>query len=210
MHHHHGDDHCSPSVSGFGSVPPPSRPFPLPCNPANLARVPQCYLEANVHEWWPFPSSGGECEFFEFDNPSHDGLIGGLETQNVLNLGERFAPMPGLEPQLIMFFNGLWGHDHGFPNGPTGGPLRQFPPGFPFSPLAVAHVDPAAAAWSDQGLGSRFHPFTSLEDALSEPDGVITGGRVLLAPQNYSGNHVFARPMRLERHGTAGTVILGQ
>lgn len=210
VHHHHGDDHCSPSVSGFGSLPPPTRPFPLPCDPANLARVPQCFLEADVHEWWPFPSSGGECEFFEFDNPSHDGLTGFVESQNVLNLGERYAPMPGLEPQLILFFNGLWGSDHGVPNSPPGPPVRQLAPGFPYAPLAVAHVDPNAPSWSDEGLGSRYHPFTSLSEAIDGANAVKTGGRVLLAPQSYPGNQLFTRPMRFERDGVEGTVKLGQ
>jgi hypothetical protein len=208
VYHHHGDDHCGPSLLTFGSLPPPTRPFPLPCNPANLARVPHCYLEANVHEWWPFASNGGECEFFEFDNPSHDGGAGSIESQNVLNLGERYAPMPGLEPQLILFFNGLWGHDHGFPNGPSVGPLRQLPPGYPFAPLFVAHVDPAAPPWSNEGLGSRYHPFQTIAAAIDGPNAVMTGGRLLLAPREYSGVSNLHRPMTLERDGTVGTVVI--
>jgi len=211
VHHHHGDNHCAPTVMSTDLFPVElTRPFPLECDPANLARIPQCYLEVDVHEWWPFPSGGGECSFLGFDNRSHNGLGDVVESQNVLNLGERYAPMPGLEPQLVMFFNGLWGHDHGEPNGPSPGPLFAHPPNYPHAPLVVAHVDPAAPPWPDEGLGSRYHPFPALADAIDGPDAVLTGGRVLLAPQNYPGPHTFSRPMTLERDGAVGTVVIGQ
>jgi hypothetical protein len=224
VHHHHGDNHCSPTVMNTDLFPVElTRPFPLACDAQHVARIPQCYLEVDVHEWWPFPSDGsGECEFCVpcavlpaccavnccFENRSHNGLGDMVESQNVLNLGERYAPMPGLEPQLIMFFNGLWGHDHGIPNGPSAGPLFQIAPNYPHCPLFVAHVDPSASPWSDEGLGSGYHPFTALADAIDGPDAVRTGGRVLIAPGNYSGTDTFSRAMRLEREGM-GTVVIG-
>lgn len=227
VYHHHGDStDCGVTVLGGSQGPLPTEmaPYPLPCAPNNLARIPQCFLESGAHEWWPEASGGGECEFcvpclafapcctFDCckDNPSHNGALASLRSQNVLNLGERFAPMPGLEPQLVMHFNGLWGHNHGIPNGPSGGPLRQESPGYPFSPLFVAHVDPAAEPWSEAGLGSRYHPLQSLDEALDGPHAVETGGTILMAPGTYSGHSSFTRPMKLGRDGGSGTVRLEQ
>ena len=209
VYHHHGDDHCPPTVQVFGSLPVQTQPYPLACDPANLVPPIQCFLEVDAHEWWHFASGGGECSFVGFDNRSHNGQGPAVQTQNVMNLGERYAPMPGLEPQLILFFNGLWGHDHGFPNGPSPGPLFQLPPNYPHCPLVVAHVAPSAAPWNDDGLGSRYHPFTALADAIEGPNAVKSGGRVLIAPGNYSGTDTFTRAMRLEREGM-GTVVIGQ
>ena len=223
VYHHHGDSHCQQTLLSGGLLPPETEPYPLPCAPQNVARIPQCYLESGAHEWWPEAGGGGECEFcvpcIAFapccaidcckDNPSHNGALASLRSQNVVNLGERFAPMPGLEAQLVMHFNGLWGHNHGVPNGPSGGPLRQESPGYPFSPLFVAHVDPAAEPWSSVGLGSRYHPFLSIEDAIDGPDAVLTSGRVLLAPQSFPGPRTFTRPMRFERDGPSGIARLG-
>lgn len=226
VYHHHGDDtSCGVTIlgDGFGPLPTQTEPHPLPCSPQNAARIPQCFLESGAHEWWPFASGGGECEFCVpcllfapccaidccKDNPSHNGTLGSLRSQNVLNIGERFAPMPGVEPQLVMHFNGLWGHDHGIPNGPSGGPLRQKSPGYPFSPLFVAHVDQAASPWTGVGLGSRYHPFPTLDEALNGVHAVETGGRLLMASGVYGGIPVFNRPMRLERDGSAGVVRLG-
>lgn len=212
VHHHHGDDHCDPTVlgEGFDSLPAFIRAHPLECDPDNFVKVPQCYLEAGAHEWWPHPSNGGECSFFGFDNPSHGGFGGTVFVQEVMNLGERYAPMPGLEPQLVLFFNGKWGHDHGDPNGPSVGPLRQHPPGYPFAPLMVAYVDAAAAPWDLEGLGSRFHPFPTIADAVDGPNRVETGGRVRIAPRNYPGGYRFSRPMRFERDGPSAIATLGR
>lgn len=179
-------------------------------------------MESGAHEWWPEAGGGGECEFcvpcIAFapccaidcckENPSHNGSLASIRSQNVLNDGERFAPMPGVEPQLVMHFNGLWGHNHGVPNGPSGGPLGQESPGYSFSPLFVAHVDPAAEPWTQAGLGSRYHPIQVLADAIDGPNAVVTGGRVLIAPGNYSGPLAYSRNMRLECDG-AGTVTIG-
>lgn len=223
VYHHHGDSHCQQTLLSGSSLPDETEPYPLPCAPQNVARIPQCYLESGAHEWWP-EAGGGECEFcvpcIAFapccaidcckDNPSHNGALASLRSQNVLNLGERFAPMPGIEPQLVMHFNGLWGHNHGIPNGPSGGPLRQESPGYPFSPLFVAHVDPAAEPWSEAGLGSRYHPLQSLDAALEGPNAVETGGTILMAPGTYTGHSSFTRPMKLGRDGPSGRVRLAQ
>ena len=74
----------------------------------------------------------------------------------------------------------------------------------------VAHVDTAAPTWTADGLGSRYHPFSALDDALAQPTGVQTGGRVLIAPHNFAGPHTFNRSMRFEREGSSGTVVIGQ
>src|ERR1051325_8596028 len=44
VHHHHGDNECGPTILGLGTLPLPTRPFPLTCNLANLVKVPLCYL----------------------------------------------------------------------------------------------------------------------------------------------------------------------
>lgn len=226
VYHHHGDSECAPMVlgAGFNPLPPPSSPHPLPCSPNNMVPQLDCFLEAGAHEWWPYGGNGGECEFCVPcvlfapccaidccpDNRPHRGTLLSMRSENVLNLGERFAPMPEIEAQLVMLFNGLWGHDHGIPNGPSGGPLHQESPGYPFCPLMVGHVDPAADAWSGAGLGSRYHPFTTLSEAIDGATRVETGGRLLIAPDHYPGGLALTRPMRLEREGSTGKVVLGQ
>lgn len=208
VYHHHGDNDCAPTVVHPPSFPSPSRPFPLPCNPAHVAVVPECYLEEGSHEWWPGPSGG--CDSFGGHNPPHlgDGVV--IESQNVINLGERYAPMSGLEPHLILHFNGFWGDDHGFLAGPSGGPLRQISPGYTLPPLMVAYVNSAAGPWIGEGLGSRYYPFVTVSSAVSGATPVETGGRVLIAPGSYPGPHTFTRSMTLERNGPGGPVVIGQ
>src|SRR5262249_39679636 len=102
VYHHHGDGHCRPWVLPWD--------WPLPSS-ADGNPAPECFLEEDSHEWWPKPSNGGECTFVDFgvasiDNDPHDGLGGTYRTENVLNVGEPFAPMPGIEPQILWFYNG--------------------------------------------------------------------------------------------------------
>lgn len=175
VYHHHGDSHCSPTVC--------PNEYPLPGT-----GIPECFVEESSHEWWPFASGGGECHFgpVDYPNEDHDGLGCNHRAENVLNVGERFAPMPGLEPQMFLWFNGRfgewWSENIGLDAFPAKSPPYQFFPSAygvqPGSdganwqvPIVYAYFDAAALPWTEEvGLGSRFHPFPSLATAVSKLD----------------------------------------
>ena len=97
VHHHHGSS-CAVSIQ-------PDE-FPIPSD-----QVPRAYLERNDNEWWPDPSVddctvGLPCAVHEVTR-----LI--MRTENVRNVGERLRPMPHLESQLFVLFNGEWGQGGG-------------------------------------------------------------------------------------------------
>ena len=213
VYHHHGDGRCAPDVipGGVGTIvgfdeiegtPIIGQVFvPLPPD-----GIPKAYLDEGSHEWWALPCDSGGCDCFGAD--PHDGLGVNYRTQNVLNLGERYAPMPGVEPQLILFYNGTWGlWDSPAP------PAFQF---YPLPPLVVGYVDANAPAWADAGLGSRYHPFLNLpaakikvEEGLVQLQATGTAGRILMRPGNYSGSYEFNKPMTLEVWGN-GVVTISQ
>lgn len=140
VYHHHGDGNCPPTRLTGADLPADG--------------VPTCYIEEQAHEWWPWPSGGGECEFFiGVGNPSHHGNGIVYRVPIVENIGERTAPMPGsLAAELILRFNGRWGGWGAYCNflvyalqsGPPNSPIHQFfpaPPGldqFPPPPQAYS------------------------------------------------------------------------
>ncbi len=196
VYHHHGDGNCYPDVLPWADS------FKLTAD-----GHPICYLDEGSHEWWPWACSDDDCHNC-FGSDPHDGTGQNYLTENVINLGERYAPMPGLEPQLILFYNGLWG----FGDGPEP-PAFQF---YPSSPLLVGFVDRGASAWTEDGLGSKYHPFLTLlqaqpkvEEAVDQFPNSGTVGRILMKPDNYSGVYEFSKPITLEAWGT-GTVTIGQ
>ena len=214
VYHHHGDGDCPPTVIPGDHYFPPARAiqhFDLPPD-----GIPKCYLEDGDHEWWPWASGGGECtfSFLTVDNNGHDGLSAvNYRTTDILNLGQSFAPMPGNEPLLILFFNGTWG-TYGNQNDPPNGPPLQF---YPASPLFVGYVDPVAPILpSTKGWGSRYFPLKTIMDAkflientMNQVPPFGAAGRILMKPGNYKGMYTFSKPMTLEGWGS-GVVTIGQ
>ncbi len=110
VHHHHGSN-CSVSIQ-------PDE-WPLPGNPPGSG-VPVSYLEQNENEWWPHPSVDDCTVVAGFvDCAVHNSTGLNLRTQNVTNVGERFRPMPNVEAQLFVLFNGDWGGYGDGPDAPT-------------------------------------------------------------------------------------------
>jgi hypothetical protein len=221
VYHHHGDGQCDgptviPGEYWVPAWPLPIRPtyFPLPQN-----GHPDCYLESGAHEWWPWSSRGGECEFdiwgpMTVANNPHSGSGLSYLTENILNLGQLFAPMPGTEPQLFLHFNGRWGTYNGPGADPPDPPAFQFYPG---SPLFVGYVDATASSSNcPVGAGSKYFPYRLLSDAQSAVEQTIAqmpspvmAGRILLGAGNYAGDYIFTKPLILEAWGS-GTATIGQ
>lgn len=193
VYHHHGDSNCAISyLPDEGPIPGDG--------------IPHCYLEEGSHEWWHAPNIS-DC----FVSDPHNGLGPAIRPTNVMNLGERFAPMPGLEPALIMYFTGKWG----WYNDGSDPPAFQRPPafhGWPDTPLMVAHVRAGASAGPDDGLGSASWPFASFQDAatrVSQSVAAVGGsGSVILQPGNYPGAITISRAMSLT--APSGPVTIGQ
>lgn len=175
--------------------------------------VPRCYLEEDAHEWWPSPQSGGTFERCEDGN----GLGANIRAANVLNLGERYAPLvrwdqdPGTERLLALFFNGQWGQEGTNPRGPTARGEVHFP-----SPLAATakYASPSSPAqWDLSGFtaadfarGSRYFPVRRVADAISS---VAPGGVVLLHAGSYpEAGITIDTPMTLQ--SLDGTATIGQ
>lgn len=214
VYHHHGDGSCPPTlIPGLNNVRGTQTYVSIPPD-----GTPLCYLEAGGHEWWPWWSSGNECTFGPFDTPNngHNGLKANYLTDHVLNLGQRFSPMPGDEPEMVLFFNGKWGLRVGSEGDCPLGPIQQF---YPASPLFVGYVATnAPASWpTANGVGSQHFPFQTLTNALSSVEQTVmefapfaVPGRLLMKPGNYSaGGHEFSKPMTLEVWGP-GEVTIGQ
>jgi hypothetical protein len=193
VYHHHGDgSECPETVC-------PSADCDLPAD-----GVPECYLENGTHEWWPFPSGGGECEWgqwpFNWWNDAHDGQGPYFRTSNVRNLGEALAPMPDTEGvnEIVLHFNGIWGD----PPGPT---VRGT--AWPEPPLVVAHVD---AGYSGSSDGSRYHPYPTVaqgyENAVVLP---WTSAKLRIRAGTYDEQLVLNKALTLEVWGS-GTVTIGQ
>jgi len=98
---------------------------------------------------------------------------------------------------LVLHFNGAWGD----PPGPT--PRRY---AWPLPELFVAYVDENASDWFGLGVGSRYHPFESLNDGR---DTVQPWGRVVIASGHYAGPYTFDTPVTLEPWGE-GVVTIGE
>jgi hypothetical protein len=135
VYHHHGDGKCHPTILGIDG--------PLPYD-----QIPQCYIEAGSHEWWPNASEGGECTFSGFDNGSHNGKGPQYRAANVKNLGERSNPMNDREAQLILQFNGKWGNDSDPGGDPPEGPIYQqqgnaYPDPFRFLTCSPTLIQPS-------------------------------------------------------------------
>jgi hypothetical protein len=188
VYHHHGDGNCAPTIlPKDGSLP--------------VDGIPVVYLEEGAHEWWPWarPEPGAGCDYTE----AHDGLGPSYRPSGIPNIGERYAPMPGLENEIILLFNGKWGQWFGPVGDPADSPIHQF---FPNPPLVVAYVDAQAEAWSDSGLGSHYHPFLALQAAVAA---VTVGGGVQIAPGSYPGAYTLSKRMTLRTWGT-GSVQIGK
>jgi hypothetical protein len=186
VYHHHGDENCAPTVlPNDYPLPPDGRPV--------------CYLEEGTHEWWPFASDGGECDWGLWWNDGHDGEGPAYQTANIRNLGEAFAQMPDADGtnRLVLHFNGAWGD-------PAGPPPRGA--AWPRPALFVAYVDLGAGAWSAEGLGSRYHPYRSVGAGYTA---VQAGGRIRIAPGSYPGAYTIDKAVTLEVHG-GGVVTIGQ
>jgi hypothetical protein len=214
VHHHHGDGKCPPTlIPGYHDVGDYGTIFvPLPPD-----GIPKCYLEDGTHEFWPFMSSGAECTFgpFDWNNCGHNGLGVDYRTENVVNLGQRFAPMPGDEIAMILFFNGQWG-ETGDPDDGTDAPLGPVLQFYPESPMFVAYVSQQAPTWPrPEGVGSRYFPYQNILDAKTRLDQTMSSfqrfgcsGRLVLKAGDYPGEITFDQPMIIEPWGT-GTVVIG-
>jgi hypothetical protein len=203
IYHHHGDGHCAPTVLSAdksfqcdGTVPPDG--------------VPRCYLERGAHEWWHH--DGGAVEDCGWAR-SHNGKGIRYRTENVLNIGEHFAPMPELEAQCIVLYNGRWGQ-WGFnmdnPGGaePPEGPLASTRCYSVQAPKHVQYVDSTAISWSVAGLGSRYHPHQTVPAGADRAE---IRGHVRVAPGNYPGACILSKPVTIELWSKySGVVTLGR
>ena len=176
VYHHHGDGNCTPTILPYDDG------FQLTSD-----GHPICHLEEGSHEWWPWASDEDD-DHDCFGSDCHDGTGANYLTQNVLNLGEAFAPMPGDEPQMILFFNGTWGH---YGDSPLG-PVSQF---YPIPPrLSRVYVD-RGTGYSEPGLGSRYRPANSLQTAAAK---LLTDGVISVRPGCYSEPITISTPMTIE------------
>jgi len=191
VYHHHGDSSCPPSVLPWAG--------PLPED-----GVPRCYIEEGAHEWWPEP---GDSSSVIFDcaeiAPHHGQHPNSYQADNVINLGERFAPMPNLEAELVVLFNGHWGDYTGDVEGDNpAGPIFQY---WPLPPLHVAHVDASFRSVAHDGAGSRYYPFQTIGGAV---DAVESGG--VVSPKAGSYREAITITKRLDIIATSGPVTIGQ
>lgn len=196
VYHHHGDGDCPPDAL-TGSLLPKDG-------------VPVCYLEIGGHEWWPVAGPGIECYWYLgfYSNSSHDGNGPNVRAQNVLNIGEHFAPMDNDEAKMIAFFNGRWGYspDPGMADSPPG-PLaltsdRCF---CVQAPRFVAYVRHHPFDWPSQVNGTRYYPARWVSQGIAV---VSSGGHVRIAADSYPGAMTITKACTLETWG-AGPVIIG-
>lgn len=200
VYHHHADSKCPPNILTDRELPSDG--------------VPRCYLEGNGHEWWPEP--------FSFGNPCGVGAIDRLargngvdyRVQNVINLGQVFAPISRLEDtqairderQLALLYNGKWGRccpDHPLGGDPPPGPAikaRSSVDGLwtDSRPRLAVYVDAnksfdphVEVIETSKGFGSRYFPYQQFEIVApginDEPDlAVANFGTVRIAPGAYS------------------------
>jgi hypothetical protein len=205
VYHHHGDTHCPPTSLPFAGGSHHPAPIPLPAGGVLV-----CYVEEQAHEWWPWASGGGECQFFDFGlcpNASHHGNGISYRVPRVENLGEQFAPMPGsLAAQLILYFNGRWGGwgsecgDHWFE--PPDAPIYQSYPTPGSYPPSAIHVDFAYTGWE---LGTAAQPFNTLAEGVAA---VIPGRTIILRAG--SSNERLTVNKHCTLLGSGGIVTLGQ
>lgn len=169
VYHHHGDNTCPVDILPWDGALPQDG-------------IPRCYLEESAHEWHPEPGGGDAfgCAYIE----GHEGNGVNYRSENILNVGERFAPMPDPEAELFMLFNGKWGDYSGdFEGDPPDPPAFQRFPGFIAAPLVFAHVNGTAEIWTLGGLGSRYHPFRTIGSGIM---GVERNGSVVIEPGTYN------------------------
>jgi hypothetical protein len=183
IYHHHGDGECFPTkLTGSG----------LPSD-----GVPVCYLERGAHEWWPTTSDSG-CTW----SASHDGNGPNVQAQNVLNLGEHFAPMNSDEAKMIAFYNGAWGYGTaGMANSPPGplslGSDRCFcvqAPRFVAYVRRYGNVEPPR----DEVKATKYYPVLAVSAGV---DIVQTNGHVRIFPGSYPEAMTLTKPMTLEAWG---------
>ena len=74
------------------------------------------------------------------------GLQGSAAENVIPNLGEAWAPMPGLEPELMFFYNGKWGFDGDIGMPPPSGPALKYYPRPVQRP--VVYVDGSTPQWN--------------------------------------------------------------
>lgn len=202
VYHHHGDSECEGPTCLTGSALPTDG-------------VPVCYLENGSHEWWPWASSGGECQFYwkgigPFPNGSHDGNFRGgpVRAENVLNIGEHFAPMNNEEAQMIVFYNGKWGYAPGWSEGnPAEGPLslgRCYSVQAPRVVAYVRHSEPPRLPFLPY-FATRYYPARTVAEGWYA---VEDGGRVRIAAGTYPERMTISKAMTLEAWGD-GPVTIG-
>lgn len=211
VYHHHGDSNCAPIT-----VPYPGIPLPPPLSgwlfpPVSLPADghPVCYVEEQAHEWWPWASGGGECDFtYGFgicENASHYGGVVRAVT-DAINVGEWYAPTPGdIEAELFVLYNGLWGFwgadCEPFNSAtPPDSPMVQFfpaPPNWRF----LSHGEPQNAV----GTGTPTDPWRSFATAANE---IGAGQTLRVIAGTYSAVGTWSRPMTIT--ATLGPVTLGQ
>lgn len=201
VYHHHGDNNCAPVyVPYFGGPPYNQPPVLLPTD-----GHPICYIEEQAHEWWPWASGGGECEFAPgCENASHMGNGLTYMVQSVTNVGEWYSPMPGsLEAQLFVLFNGLWGSwgadcEPFNTATPPDSPMVQFfphPSNWTF--LSHGHVNTV-------GDGSATNPWRTFPLAVASTQ---AGKKIRIIAGDYTAVGTWSTPITLT--ATLGSVTLG-
>lgn len=214
VYHHHGDDTCRPTLETYmGS---PASNVGVNCGGApEIAPGPQCFLEEDNHEWWP-RAGDNDCTFWgTATNDRHDGQGVRYRVENVVNLGEQFAPTTDPDGQLAIGFNGQWGNDTdgslNFGEAPkciTDGGEHFFPSlSHSHLPLVVVHMKQDASPWDGAGLGSRFHPVARLSDA----SGLLgSRGTIKISAGSYPAPAVLGQGGQKLRLEASGAVVIGR
>lgn len=209
VYHHHGDGTCPPTPVKSLSRPPAN--LPLTCGIPDNSVAPVCFLEEDNHEWWPW-AGDNECEYGAgIYNDRHDGNGVRYRVRNVINLGERFAPSDNLEAQVALLFNGKWGSDVDgdffegqAPKAITDGDEHFFP----VPKLVVAYVQPRGPIRQGLGVGSRYHPLRTINQAV---DSLGARGIIRLRAGSYSKPRVLGGPgVNLQIEAIGGTAVIGQ
>lgn len=220
VYHHHGDGKCPPEPV-VKSLSRPPADLPMTCGVPDNSVAPVCFLEEDNHEWWPW-AGDNECTFefcvpevgfpcIEVQNDRHDGRGVRYRVRNVINLGERFAPSDNLEAQVAMLFNGKWGNDGDGDHFGGEAPKAITDGGehfFPVPKLVVAYVKPEAEAWTEEGAGSKYHPFGTIDQAVV---GLDSNGTIRLNAGSHQKPGVLGGPgVNLLIEAIGGTAVIGQ
>ncbi|MCC6320589.1 MAG: hypothetical protein IT438_04035 [Phycisphaerales bacterium] len=180
--------------------------------------IPDCYLESGSHEWWPCPTCPGTGEYCNF--AWGDGVT--YRAANILNLGERWAPLcswdeePDVERSLALFFNGGWGQEGENPSGPANRSEEVLPTPRAF---VVRYVDASvnnsllhSSTFIAENFlrGSRYYPSDTFAGVLGDhaSGGVSDGGTVVFLGGTYPENLTITKPMLLTT--VRGPALIGE